>query len=126
MEGDSAPAVDYEALLKAIGVAHVKVVDPWDLEATESAIVAGLEHQGPAVIIARRHCRLLPEEKAAARETFHVEVDECIHCELCFESGCPALVWEDDYPYILEWECAGCSMCAQMCPVEAIVTSEGH
>jgi len=126
VEGDPAPTVDYEAMLKAIGVEHVKVVDPWDLEATESAIVAGLEHPGPAVIIARRACRLLPAEKTGPHDTFHVETDECILCELCFESGCPALVWEDDYPHIREWECAGCSMCAQMCPVEAIVRTEGH
>ena len=78
------------------------------------------------MIIARRHCRLLPLEKAEAHASFRVDLEECIQCELCFESGCPALVWQDDYPFIREWECAGCSMCAQMCPVEAIMPAEAE
>jgi indolepyruvate ferredoxin oxidoreductase alpha subunit len=126
LNGEPSPSVDYEALLRSIGVEHVEVVDPWDLEETERAITAGLDHPGPAVIIARRHCLLLPLEKAENRASFRVDVDECIECELCFESGCPALVRQGDYPFIREWECAGCSMCAQMCPVEAIVPAEAE
>jgi len=124
LKGDAAPAVDYEAVLRAIGVRHVEVVDPWDLEATERAIQAGLDHPGPAVIIARRHCRLLPVEKAETRVPYRVELDDCIQCEECMASGCPALVWQDDGPHIREWECAGCSLCAQLCPTEAIVAAE--
>jgi len=124
LNGEPSPSVDFEALLRAIGVEHLEVVDPWDLEETERAITAGLDHPGPAVIIARRHCRLLPEEKAQAPAALRVDVDECIECELCFDSGCPALIWKDGYPFIRDWECAGCSMCAQMCPVEAIVPAE--
>ena len=64
LKGAAAPAVDYETLIRSLGVEHVEVVDPWDLEATESAIKSGLAHPGPAVIVAQRHCNLLPEEKA--------------------------------------------------------------
>jgi indolepyruvate ferredoxin oxidoreductase alpha subunit len=124
LKGDPAPAVDYETLIRAIGVTHVAVVDPWDLEATERAVRAGLDHPGPAVIIARRHCRLLPAEKAEARVPYRVVMDDCIVCEECLMSGCPALVWEDDEPRIHDWECTGCSLCAQLCPTGAIVASE--
>ncbi len=124
LKGDSAPAVDYEQLIRALGVQHVEVVDPWDLEATERAIRTGLEHSGPAAIIARRHCRLLPVEKAEQRTPYAVVLDECIMCEECMESGCPALVWEDDGPGIQNWECVGCSLCAQLCPADAIVAAE--
>jgi indolepyruvate ferredoxin oxidoreductase alpha subunit len=124
LKGGPAPAVDYEALIKSLGVEHVEVVDPWDLAATERAIVSGLEHPGPAVIIARRHCNLLPEEKATERTAYAVEAEDCILCEDCFETGCPALVWEDDLPYIRRWECVGCSMCSQLCPVDAIGAAE--
>jgi indolepyruvate ferredoxin oxidoreductase alpha subunit len=120
LKGSPAPAVDYEALIRSIGVAHVEVVDPWDLEATEKAIKSGLAHSGPAVIIARRRCTLLPEEKAREHVPYRVDSEECVLCEECFETGCPALVWEDDYPYIRDWECVGCAMCAQLCPADAI------
>jgi indolepyruvate ferredoxin oxidoreductase alpha subunit len=120
LKGAPAPAVDYETLLRSLGVQHVKVVDPWDLDVTENAIRSGLAHPGPAVIIARRHCNLLPEEKSKERTTYRVDPDECILCEDCFEMGCPALVWQDDYPHIRDWECVGCSMCAQLCPADAI------
>ena len=120
LKGGPAPAVDYEALIRSLGVAHVEVVDPWDLEATEKAIKSGLAHSGPAVIIARRRCVLLPEEKAREYVPYRVDTEECVLCEECFETGCPALVWEDDYPYIREWECVGCAMCAQLCPADSI------
>jgi indolepyruvate ferredoxin oxidoreductase alpha subunit len=119
-----APAVDYEALIKSIGVEHIEVVDPWDLEATETAIKSGLNHPGPAVVIARRSCRLLPEEKAKEKTPFQVDDGNCIQCEDCMETGCPALVWEGETPRIREWECAGCAMCAHLCPVDAICQVE--
>lgn len=120
LKGGPAPAVNYEELLNAIGVEHIEVVDPWDLEATKNAIRAGLDHPGPAVIISRRSCMLLPEQKLRERRPYQVIEDECIQCEECMEVGCPALVWEDEYPRIREWECTGCSLCAQLCPVESI------
>ena len=120
LKGSAAPAVDYETLIRSLGVEHVEVVDPWDLEATERAITSGLAHRGPAVIIAQRHCNLLPEEKARERVPYAVVSEDCILCEDCFQTGCPALVWEGDYPYIRDWECVGCAMCAQLCPADAI------
>jgi indolepyruvate ferredoxin oxidoreductase alpha subunit len=125
LKGASAPAVDYEAVIRAVGVDHVAVVDPWDLEATERAILAGLDHAGPAVIIARRPCRLLRVTKAEARVPYRVVLEDCVLCEECMASGCPALVWEEDGPHIHDWECAGCALCAQLCPTEAIVAIEG-
>jgi indolepyruvate ferredoxin oxidoreductase alpha subunit len=124
LKGGPAPAVDYEAVIRAIGVEHLTVVDPWDLAATEQAIRAGLDYAGPAVIIARRHCRLLPVEKAEARVPYRVALEDCVLCEECMAAGCPALVWEDDGPHIHAWECTGCSLCAQLCPTEAIVATE--
>jgi indolepyruvate ferredoxin oxidoreductase alpha subunit len=120
LKGGPAPAVNYEQLLQAIGVDHIEVVDPWDLDATKNAIRSGLEYSGPAVIISRRSCMLLPEQKLKEWVPYRVEEDECIQCEDCMAVGCPALVWENEYPRVREWECTGCSLCAQLCPVEAI------
>ena len=125
LKGAPAPAVDYEGLLRALGVERVEVVDPWKLDNLERAITGAMNHAGPAVVIARRHCRLLPEEKVEQPTPYRVESIDCIQCEDCFETGCPALVHGDDgLPEIRSWECAGCAMCAQICPTGAIVLQE--
>ncbi|MGD2122694.1 MAG: indolepyruvate ferredoxin oxidoreductase subunit alpha [Gemmatimonadota bacterium] len=116
-----APSVDFEALIRAIGVQHVTVIDPYELRDMRRAVKDALAHPGPAVVIARRACVLLPEEKAKERVPYWVDEDACIQCEYCFESGCPALVRRGDYPWIRDWECIGCDICAQLCPVDAIL-----
>jgi indolepyruvate ferredoxin oxidoreductase alpha subunit len=63
---------------------------------------------------------LLPEQKLAERVPYRVDEDECIQCDECMAVGCPALVMEEGYPKVREWECTGCSLCAQLCPVDAI------
>jgi indolepyruvate ferredoxin oxidoreductase alpha subunit len=126
LKGGPAPAVDYEQLIRSLGVEHVSVVDPWDVDATEQAIVAGLAHAGPAVIIARHRCQLLPDEKAAKHVPVRVDTDDCVLCEVCFETGCPALVWEDGFPHVRDWQCTGCGLCAHLCPTEAIDRAEAE
>lgn len=116
-----APMVDYEALLRSIGVEHVTVVDPWDLRDVRKAVKAALAHPGPAVVIARRACILLPEERAKGRVPYAVAEEPCIQCGYCLECACPALAMESGYPKIREWECIGCAICAQLCPVDAIL-----
>jgi indolepyruvate ferredoxin oxidoreductase alpha subunit len=120
IKGDQAPAINYEALIRALGVEHVEVVDPWDLEATEQAIKSGLSHTGPAVVIARRECMLLPEEKMKDHTIYQVDLDDCIECEECRQVGCPAMVWDGNTPQILSWQCNGCALCAQLCVTDAI------
>jgi indolepyruvate ferredoxin oxidoreductase beta subunit len=116
LQCQQAPAVDYETLARSVGVQHVEVVDPWDMSETGRAIDAGLAHPGPSLIIARRACMLLPLEKSRERTPYRVEADQCLQCEECLQTGCPALVREDDFPVVREWECTGCSLCAQLCP----------
>ena len=120
LKGGPAPAVDYEALFRALGVEHVAVVDPWEVETVEEAIRAALDHPGPAAVVARRPCTLLPEERALERPPYEVDLDECILCEECLDLGCPALVWVEDHPEIRAWECRGCGLCAQLCPGDAV------
>ena len=88
------------------------------------AVKDALAHPGPAVVIARRACILLPEEKARERTPYWVNEEACIQCDYCYESGCPALIRGAEYPWIRDWECIGCDICAQLCPVDAILPVE--
>lgn len=126
--GRSVPEVGFEALARAMGIQRVHTVDPYDLEAMETALRDGLESEGPAVIVSRRECALLPE----AREqwmTLAVDEERCNGCGLCFRVGCPAIVESgrlDDgtgraKARIDPLLCTGCEICAQVCPREAIL-----
>jgi indolepyruvate ferredoxin oxidoreductase alpha subunit len=126
LQEEPAPSVDYESLIRAIGVQHVEVLDPWELKNLRTAVKNALAHPGPAVVITRRACVLLPEEKAKDRIPYRVIEDECIQCDYCMESGCPALVMAGEYPRVREWECIGCAICAQLCPVDAILPVEAE
>ncbi len=124
LQGAPAPTVDFEGLIRSIGVQHLTVTDPWELKDMRKAVKDALAYPGPAVVIARRACILLPEEKARERTPYWVDEEACIQCDYCMESGCPALVMAGDYPRIREWECIGCDICAQLCPVDAIFPVE--
>ncbi len=119
IKGDPATAVDLEALAKAVGIDFVKVVDPYDLAATEAGIKEALEHEGPAVVISRRPCALLKTVKHKA--PLKVEPDKCRSCRSCMRIGCPAISFRDGKAYIDHTQCVGCGVCSQMCKFDAIV-----
>jgi len=117
LKGDPTASVDLEALCRAVGIANVAIVDPNDLTATEQAIKAALESNGPAVVITRRPCALLKTVKAKPA----LRVNEaCVGCKQCMKIGCPAISMSEKKAEINSTQCVGCGMCAQMCKVGAI------
>ena len=126
--GEETVAVKFEDLARAMGIEEVHVVDPYDLKGVEEALRACLAQDGPALIVARRECALLPE----ARERWmplRVDEDRCNGCGLCFRVGCPALVKSQKLDektgrpkaWIDPLLCTGCEICAQVCARKAIL-----
>ncbi len=124
IKGDPAGKIDLEALCRAFGFDHVRVVDPYDLSACDKAIKEELAYKGPSVIISRRPCALLKYVKHKA--PLKVDRDKCIGCKSCMRIGCPSISMKDGKANVDQTMCVGCGVCSQLCPVGAIVSGEGE
>ncbi len=119
IKGDPAAKVNLEALCKALGINRVRVVDPYDLKACQTAIKEELAVEEPSVIISRRPCVLLKSVKPKAPLT--VDADKCKSCKRCMGLGCPAISLKDGKAKIDNTLCVGCGVCKQLCAFDAIV-----
>lgn len=119
-----APEVDLVALVTALGISNVSVVDPYDLKATKAAIGKAMSCDGPAVVIARRECALL--KTARRNPPVTADTDLCRKCGFCFKLGCPAMYKVDGKARVDPALCNGCSMCVQVCPFDALKEARDH
>jgi indolepyruvate ferredoxin oxidoreductase alpha subunit len=128
--GETAPAVDIEALCRSLGV-RVEVTDPFDLEGTTETILDLLRDDGGVrVMISKRTCALVRAREAKAQYRVHVDPEKCRGescgcarlCTRVFQ--CPGLIWDTEAgkAKIDEVICSGCGVCADICPASAIVT----
>jgi indolepyruvate ferredoxin oxidoreductase alpha subunit len=112
-EGETTIALDYLAVCRAIGVRRLREVDPYDLEALESAIREEIAVDEPSVIVCRAVCRLVDRTPIAGPVELEIE---CPGCGTCFELGCPALDGSSGQAVIDPAVCCGCALCVQLCP----------
>lgn len=113
--GKPAPMVDLEALARGAGVAYIRTVDPYDQKALDAALKEETAREAVSVIIVRDPCALLDKTR---REP--VRVKDCRNCGLCLRIGCPAIGRGDLGIAIDTSLCAGCGLCAAVCPFDAI------
>lgn len=119
LQGDLADAISIEKILEAYGYRNIIIVDPQDLTATQKAVDDALASEVPAAIITRRPCLLLKRaqhEKAVCR----VDTNKCRGCRKCLKVGCPAVSLRNGKAAIDATQCVGCTVCAQVCPFDAI------
>ena len=130
--GEEAPALDMEKICRAMG-AKVETSDPFDLEKTRRKLDHLLEYaEGAKVLILKQACALSPEKRG--RKKYDMKVDEarcrgdnCGCNRLCTRIfGCPGLIWDREkmVSRIDEIICAGCGVCADICPAGAITKKE--
>ena len=122
IKGDPAKAVDLVALCHAIGIDRVRVVDPYDLKACETAVLEELAADEPSVIISRRPCMLLKYVKP--QPPVRVNEDKCVGCKMCMKLGCPAISMKGKKAYVDFTQCVGCGVCTQLCKVGAFEREE--
>jgi indolepyruvate ferredoxin oxidoreductase, alpha subunit len=130
--GEEAPALDMEKICRAMG-AKVETSDPFDLDKTRKKLDHLLEYaEGAKVLILKQACALSPEKRG--RKKYDMKVDEarcrgdnCGCNRLCTRIfGCPGLIWDREkmVSRIDEIICAGCGVCADICPAGAIAKKE--
>ena len=117
IKGDPAGKIDLEALCRAMGFTRVRVVDPYDLKACDTAVKEELAAAEPSVIISRRPCALLKYVKHSA--PLRVDPVKCVGCRSCMKIGCPAISIREGKAQVDSTQCVGCGVCEQLCGVKA-------
>jgi indolepyruvate ferredoxin oxidoreductase alpha subunit len=130
-DGRPGKAVAIEDLVRASGVQHLEVIDPYQLEGMIQAIkeadkAARSENGGVSVIIARHPCLMSPGAQKMQRSYSMEVAEDCVACEICFQDfECPAIGPDPQSgrARIDQNICSGCGVCAEVCPQEAIKKS---
>ena len=116
--------VSIEDVVRGCGVKDVHVVQPFKVKKTIEAVRASLEYDGISVIISREYCPLFARVIGERKRTrpFHVNLNKCKdHRDCINQLACPAMFLEEDRVAINKNLCTGCSVCAQICPENAIL-----
>lgn len=116
-------AIDIEGLVRATGVKHVSVIRPYNLKKSIAAIREAVAFDGVSVVIAKEKCTLYAKSlKQLTDKKFQVNPEKCKNHRDCIDTiACPAFTTEGGRVRIIAEMCAGCSICAQICPENAIV-----
>lgn len=133
-KGEPTNMIDIETLVKAIGIRHVFVIDPNNLEEVDETLDKAIAVKDePSVIITRWPCVLKKFSEADLEEFENlfatknrVDADTCIGCKACLQTGCPALAYDKENKKVTidKENCVGCDVCTQVCPVKAILKED--
>jgi indolepyruvate ferredoxin oxidoreductase alpha subunit len=116
--------ISLENLVRGLGVQDVHVVKPFKLKKTVEAVRASMEYDGISVIISQEFCPLFAKATGQFRKSkpFQIHYGKCKNHRDCINLlACPAMHLEGEQVAIDKNLCIGCSVCAQVCPENAIL-----
>ncbi len=126
--GVSLTQVSLEDVVRGCGVKDVHVVKPFKIKKTMEAVEAAMNYDGLSVIISKEICPLYAKAIGQDKKlkSFYVNLDKCKNHRDCITKlACPAMYLEGDQVEINKYLCIGCSVCAQVCPENAILPLKG-
>ena len=118
LNGQPSPQLDFEAIIRALGVKRVQTVDAYDLANLKKVISEEMSVRELSVIIVKRECALISK---TLTEKYHILPDKCVACKACLRIGCPAMSFNGKHTVIDPTLCVGCGVCSQLCRFGAIV-----
>jgi indolepyruvate ferredoxin oxidoreductase alpha subunit len=137
IQSEPAAMIDYEQLARAVGIKHVRKVDPYKVNETMEVIREEVNRDDASVIITENSpCILLRRAKPLEKfksPCYAIDDERCRGCKVCLEINCPAMSWlegagqtKDGHKrkgtvLINKDQCVGCEVCVQICKFEAIV-----
>ena len=116
--------ISIEALVRGLGVKDIHIVKPFKLKKTIEAVRASMEYDGLSVIISQEICPLFAKATGQFKKSkpFHVNHNKCKNHRDCINLlACPAMYLDGEQVEIDKNLCIGCSVCAQVCPENAIL-----
>jgi indolepyruvate ferredoxin oxidoreductase alpha subunit len=131
LQGEPGHQIDIEAVVRAMGVEDIWVVDAMDVEGVEKAIREAVAiDDRPTVVYVKGECVFVPGFQH--RPVAVVDEDVCNACGFCFRVGCPAILKSETMDErtgrakaeIDPLLCTGCTVCLQVCPRSAIYQTE--
>ena len=129
--GREVAALPVERVVEGLGI-PVEIADPFEVDETVETICALLRKPGLKVLVLRRECALVTARKKRQKPRVTVDPDRCrgaaCGCgRFCTSVWCcPGNIWDEETGRALidEAVCAGCGVCAKLCPAGAIIVEE--
>ncbi len=114
--------VSIEKVVRGLGVPFVTAIEPFKVRKSIEAVKEALQFKGVSVVISTQMCTLYAKSlKLDSKRAFKIS-DKCRGHRNCINDlGCPAFFAKDGKIQIDAGLCAGCAVCAQICPENAII-----
>ncbi|MDR1925512.1 MAG: hypothetical protein LBQ66_14160 [Planctomycetaceae bacterium] len=116
--GESTIQLSIEKIGQSCGINNIKTVNPRNVQEVTKIIDEAINSTEPWLIVSKEPCPL--HLKKAIGKPLNINESKCRKCSICLKLGCPGLEKQNNKISINKLLCAGCEMCKNICPANAI------
>ncbi|MDR1140383.1 MAG: indolepyruvate ferredoxin oxidoreductase subunit alpha [Planctomycetaceae bacterium] len=116
--GETTGEASIEEIGKACGIKNIRTIDPRDIKTATAVLKEATESPEAWLIVSKAPCPLHLRQPLGS--PLQVAENQCRKCNACLKLGCPGLEKVGNQIRINEYLCAGCNLCKNVCPANAI------